>query len=260
MTESSLPPLPSRLPRVGLTRTLVAFGLSLVSIVLSFVTSIVDSTSPEPRPDDALSFLLLLGGIVGIMAGTILAFYSWYHTRRLARTLASKKLLAHWTVSGEHWLRYIANERSRATREVLLFTLFIVGFTLLVVFWSRRPGDTTDPWSWDDAAAVMGVMIGFGVIGWGVTQFRLYLLRRQESGAIYITTDGVLLNRRWHSWWQIGRRLDCVTYERDPDNELIFTYCKPGPNHGETRVTLRVPVPPRCADEARRLVARYRKD
>ncbi|HEX6289281.1 MAG TPA: hypothetical protein VFZ66_08830 [Herpetosiphonaceae bacterium] len=263
MTQSSLSPLPARPPRVGQVRYLVAFGAGLLLIVLSFVRSMVNGPAPETAPDDAIGFLLLLGGILALVAGVILALSSWYQTRRLARTLASKKLLASWIVSGNSWQRYIEDQRARATRETLQFILILVVIGSLVTLWdvfSSSSQTTSTAQAWIDFAAIMAVMSSFSAIGWAAAQIRLRLMKRQGSGAISITTDGVLLDRQWHSWRGLGRWLDGVTYESAPDHVLIFTYYRRGLRYNPTGEELRVPVPPRHAAEARQVVARFKQD
>jgi drug/metabolite transporter (DMT)-like permease len=214
-------------------------------IVLGFVLVI---SSPD-QTTGPLGFLLLVGGLFGLIIGVILTLYSLYRSRRLARTLAGNQLLVAWTVQGPAWQRYLANQRRRAVREAITLSLTLILIVPLFMLW-----DT--PTTWSEIGWFIAALIGLSVVSWVVDEIRLQLLKTHGSGQIYITTEGVVLNDEWHTWHQWGRWLESVQYAPEPENELVFTYCKPRLPHTSQTVELRVPVAYGYQAEARQVVKR----
>lgn len=252
---------PDRLPRVGTSRAGVVVAGSLTLIAVGLAIIVVDSGSAE-LSSPSFGFLSLIAGSFGVFVGALLALYSYYQTKRLARLLAGDKFLAHWTISGEGWKRYIANERARANRELLIFTLVLVAIAFAAELLSRSSGQSgagSETGTWSDAFAVLACLIGINLLDWGVRRLRLFTLSRRTHTAIYITTDGVVLDRQWHTWRGFGCWLESVTYESGADKELVFTYRQRSARPTTSEVKLYVPIPDSHVQEAKRLVARFKQ-
>lgn len=261
MTLQARPSASDRLPHIGAIQAGIVSVGSLALISFGLVILVIDSARPD-LPSSPLRFWLMIAGVFGLFAGALLALYSYFQTRRLARLLASDKLLAHWTIGGERWKSYIARERARATRELLIFTLILLGLVLAVEVLPSlfgRVEAANEPADWGTGLIVGAWLIGINALGWAANQLRLYILGRRTTNAIYITTEGVVLNQQWHRWRKFGCWLESVTYESQPDKELIFTYHKRSARPTTSEVKLYVPVPDSYVQEARRLVAHFKQ-
>jgi hypothetical protein len=239
---------PARPPRIGVARSRLITGCSVLLIMLALMLLL---SSPD-ETIGSLSFVLLLGGLLGLITGVVLMVYSHYRSRRLARILAGNQLLAAWTVQGSAWERYLANERTRAVQEALGLSLTVILVVPLFMLWD---GSAT----WSEIGWLIAVATGLGAMSWVAAEIRLQLLKARGSGQIYITTEGVALNDEWHTWQRWGRWLETVQYEPEPEHELVFTYRKPRPHTSQT-VELRVPVAAGYTAEARQIAKRLKRD
>lgn len=184
-----------------------AFAIAFVSFIM-FITAIIVAV------------------IYGIRAGA------------LDRLLAGEGLLAHWTYQPDEWLQYAETE-SRTERYYKKILLFIIsGFALAIgigfIIADRESG-----------IGVLVVMLAVIVIMTFTAWFTSWHSHRQNvkyPGEVYISKDGIYLNRQLHLWNQTLAYLGSVEYVEDIMPLLVFAYFAPTRAGLEGR-EVRVPVP-----------------
>ena len=75
-------------------------------------------------------------------------------------------------------------------------------------------------------------------------------------GEVYITLDGLYLNKQLHIWKGLGNSLEAIAFEEEyrAQPRIKVDYSSPA-RTGRNYYTARVPVPPGQEDVARKIVA-----
>ena len=83
-----------------------------------------------------------------------------------------------------------------------------------------------------------------------------YRNNKARLGEVYITLDGLYLNKQLHIWKGIGNSLEAIAFEEEyrAQPRIKVDYSSPA-RTGRNYYTARVPVPPGQEEVARKIVA-----
>ncbi len=218
-------------------------GVTLAAVFGMFAPSIFGMDGMDGG--FALAFICLIVAITGI----IVVFMYRGRAAALDKMLQNQDVLAHWQYSPEEWRRYTEQsyEMEKKDKWGLFLLVMVVAVVVLGVFWIAVE---------DSGPVVIGVFLGLAVILsltiFLTTNFN-HWQNRKYHGEVYISRDGVYLNRQLHLWRGWGAELEGTNY--DPKERLLeFTYSVPN-RGGRSSHTIYVLVPQGHDSEVKPLLA-----
>lgn len=165
-----------------------------------------------------------------------------------------RDVLVHWRYTPDLWSEYGEEEEVRDAyrKKMLFFTIagFAIFFGALFLILDPEGG----------GPATFLAMVGLVAII-GITAFisiRMAARRNRAGNAeVYISPDGLYLNRVLHSWGHINTRLESVRIvsARVPVIEFVYSYPS---RAGMQSVIVNVPIPGGEIPAAQRLVEYFR--
>lgn len=183
----------------------------------------------------ALAFLSLVMSITAV----IVAVIYWSRARKLDSILAGEGLLAHWTYSPEEWRLYTEKEAQieKSMKKRLFFTISAFAIIIGIIFWVID--HESGIWV---LAVMLGLIAIIGFVAWFTTWYDHRQNLKCRQGEVYISNDGIYLNKQLHLWNQLGARLGSVVYVDETPPSIVFVYYSPT-RTGEEEREVRVPVP-----------------
>ncbi|MEQ8176311.1 MAG: hypothetical protein ABRQ26_14730 [Syntrophomonadaceae bacterium] len=161
-----------------------------------------------------------------------------------------RDLLAHWRYAPGLWAEYAGEElvRDASRKKALFFTIAAFALIFGVLFLILDPeggGPAT-------FLVMMGLIVVIGITA--LLSIRLSAARNREGNAeVYISADGLYLNRVLHSWGHINTQLESVRIvsARVPVIEFVYSYPT---RAGMQSEIVNVPIPHGEMPAARKLV------
>jgi hypothetical protein len=182
----------------------------------------------------AISFFCIILTLTGIVV--IVIYYS--RARNLEKILHYKNLLVHWTYTPHQWQEYTEKDYSaqKSERWSLYGLVMIIVVIVCFGFWLFNR---------DSGALMIIITFGLGVLLAGTVFFTTiydHWQNKRCKGEVYITKNGVLVNKSLHLWHGWGASLERVEYKKQ-DQIIEIAYSTP--NRGTRNTfTVRIPVPP----------------
>ncbi len=185
----------------------------------------------------AISLVSIVVAITAVVVGIM--YSGW--AAQVSKISRGEGVLAHWIYPPEFWAQYAHTEYSEEISEKRGLFIIISGFALFfgALFWGL-----------DEEAGlvvflVMLCLIGLCAFAWRFTAWsNCRQNRRLGIKEVYLTKDGVYLNRKlftWHGWLT---RFESATLNKNGDLTLIvFKYTGYGGRAGAQTYLTRVPVP-----------------
>jgi hypothetical protein len=221
-------------------------GIILVGIIIIFIPSLTGMDGFNGG--FALSFL---GGFISLI-GLIAAIIYFRMAGILDKTVKKENILVHWTYAPEEWKTYTKTEHKEdtSTRKglflmVLVISALVCGVMAAVVR--------------DDYLIFFLIFLGIVAIT-GITALATgwsnYRNNQARLGEVYITLDGLYLNKQLHVWKGLGNSLEAIAFEEEyrAQPRIKVDYSSPA-RTGRNYYTARVPVPPGQEEVARKIVA-----
>jgi uncharacterized membrane protein len=201
-------------------------------------------------------FAIGVGGGFIVMAGIIAAVIYFRLAASLDRILLEKNILAHWTYTPEEWKIYteIEHKEDAAAKRGLFFMIAIISVIVGIIFFAVERENPLII-----ALIVLGIIAIAGLAAFFSTLGN-YLNNKKHLGEVYISIDGVYLNRQVHVWNCLGNLLEEISYD-SPKNQsprIILTYSAPAKN-GRNSYTVRIPIPPGQETAAKNIINRIGK-
>jgi hypothetical protein len=196
----------------------------------------------------AVSLVCLLIGISGI---AVAVFYTML-AGILDRMLRGHGLLVHWTYTHEKWMEYAGKEYTEEKAEKKGLFIVVSGFALFFgfLFWA------IDPESGFYVFLVMLGLIALVAFAWQFSAWYYYRQNMRFVGEVFISRDGVYLNRKLHTWAIFGSSLTSVALENiRGTNLLVFVYSAFA--YPPQSYTVRVPVPDDQEEVAKSIVQQF---
>jgi hypothetical protein len=199
----------------------------------------------------AISFVSFFGLIVSIV---VVIIYNGL-ALRLDKILSGENLLAHWTYTPEFWKDYADKEYETQKAESRGLFIIVSAFALFfgVLFWIIDP---------EAGFYVFLTMLGLIAIIELVRLLSAYSYKRnaKNPSEVYISKNGVYLNRQLHTWNFLTSRLEKVDLKDNKGLQLLsITYWAWTMTLGQ-EYNVRIPVPPGQEDKARDIVNQLKRD
>lgn len=226
------------------TTSTVWWILTPVFLLLTFVSFASDM-------GDAAFALAFVSFIMFITAVIVAVIYG-SRARALDRLLAGEGLLAHWAYQPDEWLQYAETEYRTERQIKKMLALIISGFALVV-------GIGFIIADWESGIGVLIVMLALmamvSFLAWSTSWYN-YRRNLKYPGEVYISKDGVYLNKQLHLWTHLLAYLDSVKYVEEIPPLLVFAYFAPTRTGLEER-DVRVPVPRGQEARAREILEQF---
>jgi hypothetical protein len=183
-----------------------------------------------------ISLVCLVAGIVGIIVAVV-------YTRRarlINRLLNEQNLLAHWKYDPLEWRSYAqedheVNKKEKRKLFLLILSIAIIVGVILIV--SRPDGTLIFLYT------ILGLILVIGCAAFLSVWIR-YQQNRKHLGEVYISPEGVYINRELHIWHGMGAALEEVVLQASRRSQVILAITYSVPNrYNRQQVTVRVPVP-----------------
>jgi hypothetical protein len=195
----------------------------------------------------ALAFVSLFMFIMGII---IMVIY-FRRAAALDAMFQGDNILAHWIYSEHEWRAYAEREHREQVEinRSMFLMITVISIIVGVIFVIVVP----------DSLASTAITIGGLILIIGFTAFFVTWYRRAQNrkfiGEVYLSRDGVYINRELHTWRGLGGKLEGVSLDDKHLGQAILTfdYSAPGKN-GRYYYSARVPVPLGREAEAKKLL------
>lgn len=225
----------------------ICIGIIIVGIFIMFIPGITGMDGFDG------GFALGVGGGFVAMVGIIAAVIYFRLAASLDRMMQKENILAHWTYSPEEWKLYTEREHKEdaAAKRGLFFMIAIIAVIVGIIFFAFVREDALII-----ALIILGIIAIAGLAAFFSTLCN-YLNNKRHHGEVYISLDGVYLNRQVHVWNSLGNLLEDISYDskKNQSPRIILTYSAPAKN-GRNSYTVRIPVPPGQEEAAREIVSR----
>jgi len=199
--------------------------------------------------------LFFLGGFIIVLG--LIAIVTYLQSASLLDQITKKEtLLAYWKFNSEDWKQYKEQEPqpdfARERHLFLLIEIMVVAVGLIfgLLVWVKVRGNL-----YILTAIVLGIIAVTGIAAWiyGRTDYRN---TKTNEGEVYISLNGVYINRQVHIWKGLGNQLEDILFENNaPRQSCIKINCSSPGREGRYDYTLRIPVPSGQEDLARKLAA-----
>ncbi len=201
-------------------------------------------------------FALALVSLFVFIMGIIVSVIYFRRAAALDLMLRGDNLLAHWTYSEHEWRAYAEREH-REQVEInrgIFLMIAVIAVIVGVIFVVAVPDSLVST-----AITIGGLILIIGFTAFFVTWYRRAQNRRYLS-EVYLSRDGVYINREFHTWRGLGGQLEGVSIDDKHLGQtiLIFDYSAPGKN-GRYHYSARVPVPLGKEVEVRTILAAIKK-
>lgn len=221
----------------------VCIGIALAAIFGIFAPSIFGMDGFNGG--FAISFACI------ILAVTMVILTIMYSGRAksLDTMLDKKNVLAHWSYTPEEWQAYTQKAYSADTRDKWGLYKLVMAITFIVCAGFF-------PFHHDSGIIMVGLFLGLGILLAAVILITTnydHFQNEKHRGEVFVTENGVFVNRQLHLWKGWGARLEDVQYN-EKDNIIEITYSTPSTTMRET-YTVRVPVPDGQEAKAREVIA-----
>jgi hypothetical protein len=223
----------------------IVWGILSVLFLVGFFTPFITDFLGIDTGDwvFAVMFFSLVMGITSIFVAVMYA----KRANVTGSILRGENLLAHWTYTEEEWSRYARTEHIefKQNNRNLFLLVTVIAVIIGVIFIIINP---------DDWAIFAVIILGIIAITGGSAWLAVALSKRQNQkyhGEVFITADGLFINRVLHLWKGYGAGLEGAVYE-DSGREIpviVIDYSMPS-RTGRQTSTVRVPVPHGHEDEA----------
>jgi hypothetical protein len=198
---------------------------------------------------------VFVGGFI-IVCGLIgFTMFGWLAVV-VGRLLSGSQVIVHWTYDHTEWQRYVAWAYGEDVREKRQLFLLVAGITLLIggAFWLLMRDRA--------AALVFCFLVSLLLFIWLLITVLPWLTRRRDQrqpGEIVAGKNVIYHNGSVHCWTFPGSRLEGVVRVEQPFPmvQIRYSYLMMA---GRTlyffrnHVTVSLPVPAGCEEEAARLV------
>lgn len=188
-----------------------------------------------------------------LFAGILQPFLYQWRSKTVAGIAAfmNGKHLAHWTYELDEWRTFAESEWKRAKRKSLWTPIGVVA--ILAIYGWFFTDMTTDQFF-----LVISIVFAVAVAGSGLALWiahSTYTRTMENAGEVFIGETGVMVYGTYTPWNVFGARRGKVQFfEGDPAVlQIDVVYAGRGRNTAE----LRIPVPRRQHEEAKRLVERF---
>jgi len=198
------------------------------------------------------SFALTSASLIMFITAAVVAGVYWARAKKLDSMFAGEGLLASWIYSPDEWRLYTEKEHQTDKRGRRFLFFVMSGFAALV-------GIIAIIADMESGIGVMAVMLAIIVIMWlfsWLTGRSIYQRNRKGAGVVYISKDGIYLNKQLHLWNHLGARLGSVKYVEETPPLLIFSYFAPT-RTGLQEQQVRVPVPHEQQGKAQEILKQF---
>jgi hypothetical protein len=225
------------IPNSARTTAIVWGILSVLFLVGFFTPFIVDFLGGDIED---WMFAIMFFSLIMCITSIVVAVMYTKRANITGSILRGEHLLAHWTYTEEEWSRYAQTEHKefKQHNRSLFILVAVIAVIIGVIFIIIHPDD------W----AVFAVMIlGIIAIAGGSAWLAVALGERQNRkyhGEVFITADGLFINRVLHLWKGYGAALESAVYEASGRDipVIVIDYSAPS-RTGRQTWTVRVPVP-----------------
>jgi hypothetical protein len=225
------------IPNSARTTSIVWGVLSVLFLVGIFTPFIADFTGADTKN---WMFATMFFSFVLCITSIVVAVMYAKRARITGSILRGENLLAHWTYTEEEWARYAKTEHKefKQHNRSLFILVTVISVIIGVFFIIMNP---------DDWIIFVAIVLGIIIIAGGSAFLAVALSERQNRkyhGEVFITADGLLINRILHLWKGYGATLEGAVYE-DTGRAIpviVISYSAPS-RSGSQMWTVRVPVP-----------------
>jgi hypothetical protein len=235
MKNAANKPIP--IPNSAMTATIVWWILSVLFLIGFFTPFISDFVTGDIED---WMFAIMFFSLVMCITSIVVALMYGKRARITGSILRGENLLAHWTYTEEEWNRYARTEHQefKHYNRTLFLMVVVISVIIGIIFIISNPDD------WQIFAVIV---LGIIAIAGGSAWLAVALSKRQNRkyhGEVFITAEGVFINRILHLWKGYGAALENAAYE---DSEraipvIVIDYSAPSRSGSQTW-TVRVPVP-----------------
>lgn len=227
-------PTSDTMPNLAKRQAFIWWIISCVLIVGIFLPFLLGGDAEQWG--FGIAFLCIVFGITSV----VVAVMYTKRARLVSRMLNNDNLLAHWKYDPVEWQRYAQKEHEENKREKKNMFLLISGISIfigIILFISNPDGALIFLFT------VLGIIVMMGCAAFLAVWIR-YRQNQKYIGEVYISPDGVYLNRELHVWHGMGAALEEVKYQGEYRAQpiLAITYSVPS-RYNRQFVTVRVPVP-----------------
>jgi hypothetical protein len=248
MNKAAGKPIP--IPNSARTAAVVWWILSVLFLIGFFTPFISDFVTGDIQD---WMFAVMFFSLVMFVTSIVVALMYGKRARITGSILRGENLLAHWTYTEEEWNRYARTEHQefKHYNRSLFLLVVVISVVIGIIFIIGNPDD------WQIfAVIILGIIAIAGISAW----LAVALSKRQNRkyhGEVFITAEGVFINRVLHLWKGYGAALEGAVYD---DSEraipvIVIDYSAPSRSGSQTW-TVRVPVPAGHENEAMQIAAR----
>lgn len=198
----------------------------------------------------ALTLLALLAFLAGLIVAVVFLRFA-----RIRAALIEKQALARWRVSEKEWRDFAADVAPEAEADRRAIFLTIVAFGIAIPAIMALLGG--------DPAILSGIalmIIAIAAAGLALGRRMGADQARYRSGLVALGARGLLVNDMFHSWDLLGSKLVSAEIVESGGGlrlQLVYAYLLRG---NLQYVTVRAPIPPQAADDARAAVQRLTQE
>ena len=186
----------------------------------------------------------------------IIAIPMLYHYRNKyakgSKELTEGKSLAHWHYDPVEWNLFAEGEWSRTKKKALWMPFGIIAGVVVLGYlfkgWGIEDFKLLLPW-------ILGLAVGAALLLY-VYGLRVYKKRLESVGEVFIGDRAVLFNGTYYTWDFLGGSLGTVELLEGDPPILQFEIRQIG-RYGNRSSEVRVPVPRKHEEEAKKLVAKF---
>ena len=225
------------IPNSARTTAIVWGILSVVFLVGFFTPFIADFFGVDIQ--DWMFAIMFFSLVMCITSIVVTVMYA-KRSRVTGSILRGENLLAHWTYTEEEWSRYAKQEdkENKQHNRSLFILVAVIAVVIGIVFILVNP---------DDWAIFTVIILGIIAIAGGSAWLAVVLNKRQNSkyhGEVFITADGVFINRVLHLWKGYGAAFEGAVYQDSGRSIPVIAIDYSVPNRYSRQTwTVRVPVP-----------------
>lgn len=225
----------------------ICLGIAFIGIIIIFIPGITGMDGFDG------GYALSIGGGLIFLAGIIAAVIYFKLAASFDRMKLKENILAHWTYSPEEWKNYTEREHKEdaAAKRSLFFMIAIISVIVGIILFAFIRKDALII-----ALIVLGIIAIAGLAAFFSTLGN-YLHNKRHHGEVYISLNGVYMNRQMHVWNSLGNLLEEISYD-SPKNQnprIVLTYSALAKN-GRNFYTVRIPVPRGHEETAKNIVSR----
>lgn len=163
---------------------------------------------------------------------------------------SGEPVLAHWTYEAGEWGAYTRTESKRKTTETIVLGVAVFLVSVLI----GGKGDE------GEAMMAAGAMVGGMLIAGGLLLARSsHQANTSGPGEAIISPSAILLNGQYHVLRNETYRFEGVTYDQTATPPVLEFKVAWSTRHGPSSERVRIPVPSGREEEAREVVAAFRR-